>query len=207
LELIELDAALLAPGSLYYERLQVYRAHCYRQFGQLETARGLYHEAHQAAKLRGFGQSYPVRALLWCAVLDLASGANSGAQLAEIDAYLGELRALGEAHSLGHGLLGAAWAKQCCGDTARAAQLLDEATEVFEHARFESEAAWCRGDELAPSSDKRLSFPDASWRASACFYWLSEVPILAPQERWRAARAHFQARDVVAATEWMGLFF
>lgn len=206
LELIELDAALLPAGSLHVERLRVYRAHCYRQFGQRDAARGLYHEALQSARLRGFGEPFPARGLLWCDVLEVAELGQDHGQIQRIQRRIDDLRDWGDPHSLGHGLLAAAWVENWRRETARSKALLDEAATVFSEANFHSEATWCRGDDFMYS--KRTNIPEApAFNPPACDQWMASPSIGSVPQRWTKGRDHFAGRSPSDAMAWMGLFF
>lgn len=204
LDLLTLDAALLPAGSTHVERLMTYRAHAYRQLGQVAAARSLYEEALQAARLRGHGVAWPLRGVLWCAALEQSTGRSPASAGREIEQLLADLRAEGEPHSLGHGLLARAW---LAAGEERAA-LVREARASFARGGYGHETAWC--DRLLGEPGPALG-PGPDWRPAtgpmACDGWLSAFVLEDPSERRTTALTAFGAASLEAGTAWMGAFF
>lgn len=206
-KLAELDSALLPAGSVHVERLMVYRAHCYRQLGQVSAALSLYEEAYQAARLRGFGQSYPLRGALWCTVLEAVQSGTTAEFDSKVDGYLEQLWDFDDPYSLGLGLLAAAWLERRRGDESTAREHRREAARHFETRGFDAGAAWCR-DETSeePVSVKVPSVDRSENPLPACDQWLGDAELEDRAERRADARDAFERYDLKAARQWMGVF-
>ena len=212
LDLVELDAALLPPGSFHVERLRVYRAHLYRQSGQLDAARSQYHEAYQAACLRGFGQAYPLRGLLWCELLELVEDLQKDHPFERILELLEELRQINEPHSLANGLLATSRAFYFRNREEESNALLQESFQLFQDSGFPLEAQWCNAClSKAPSSSFTPSDSPAilpvPFAPGASDLWLTSIPLRPLAEGWHSARNSFNSDTMEAQLNWMGLFF
>lgn len=208
LELIELDAALLPPGSQYIDRLRTYRGHCYRQLGQPEAARSLYEDARQSAALAGRPAAYPLRGVLWCDLIDLAQGGDKHTLLKRINHRLDALRKLGEAYSLGLGLLGGAWALNLLEQNpAKSSEWADEAAAIFTRERYSFEAAWCQQEIREPLSLDSSPPTPPEHTLAACFAWLEHIPLSEPYAHWKNALHAFNRPAEYPPQAWMGIFF
>lgn len=203
LDMIQLDSELLQPGSTHAERLMTYRAHVYRQTGSLLAAISLYEEATERARLRGYGEAWPLRGRLWCLALEVAAG-GSTEMVGAADKLLSRIRSIGEIHSLGHALMGMAWLRQ---DD----ELLREARAVLEQDAYTSEAAWI-GEALGADVPVVRSGPPVGIAIPAagthvCDEWLVEIELEELLVRRRCAQGAFRDRTVEGGRQWMGCFF
>lgn len=216
LDLFSLSTSLLPPGDVQVERLMGYRAHCYRQCGQLEAARSLYEECVQALELRGAAAadggraskpSYSIRGLLWCDALEAARN-HSGEAAGRVKSRLIRLRQDDQSCSLGYGLLGAAWLDRLRKKRAEAEAQVAEARKVFAGAGYAPESAWCAavlGNPLALPEPAPPVLPDGA--PLACDRWILDVPLQSRRERFLAGVKGFHAAAPGDGPAWMGLFF
>lgn len=208
LELAELDSALLPTGSVHVERLMVYRAHCYRQLDQVSAARSLYEEAYQAARLRGFGEAYPLRGAVWCSVLEAARSNTDAGFAREIEGNLQKLRGLGEPYSLCLALMAVSWLEGSRGDEKTSLEYRRKAASCLQEAGFGAVAAWCRGEAVEERDSPELpSANPTDAPLPACDRWLGEATLEDLSARRASARQAFERHDKAAAREWMGVFF
>jgi tetratricopeptide (TPR) repeat protein len=158
LELLMVDEALLEPGSSDRDRLMVYRAHCLRELGEIESARNLYMEARAVARLRGMQDSpWAARGLAWCLIRE------SSDQMDPID--IREMMALSEAcsaeaHCRAMGQLALSWLRRREGDHEDARRCLDAASQDLAKIGCQVEASLAHGG--------LTSLSELDWRGVAC---------------------------------------
>lgn len=195
LELFDLDARLLAPGSRDVERLAIYRAHCYRQLSENDAARTLYSIARMRSELRGELSPYALRGLLWCAVID---GDISSAR-----SWLEALRTTDDKHSLALGLLAVASTLPA---NERASHL-NEAAELLEQEGYWRELAWVRKSPFPNPifGGKILNTPVQAHELNACDRALLQVDLRKMSDVYDTSLKAFE--QAASPTEWMGAFF
>lgn len=206
LQLLELDAALLPHGSVHADRLRVYRAHCYRQFGEIEAARSLYSESYQSARLSNADTSYAVRGLAWCAAIDVADALPIQAGITEIKDHIDEIAQthhFGRAHSLAHSHLALAWVVAKLDGIEASKEHLETARTLFDQEGFQHEAQWCASAFEDTPPPQPLIAPQTT--LSAAFAWLQDIPLEPLHPRWQRAREQFGNEP--SPRSWMGLFF
>jgi len=194
LDLLGLDTALIRPGSRHRYRLMVYRAHCYRQLGELEAARSLYDEAARAQELRGGVDGWALRGRLWTDALDAARR--------DLPFDGRPLGADENPHCRGHTLLALAW------KTANM-DLVREAAHTFERAKYTDEADWCSAVLGAPrtSSDRFGVLPIPEQVPMVCDAWVSSLELTELKARREDAVKRFRSPDFESGLVWMGTFF
>ena len=202
LDLIALDARMLAPGDAHVERLMVYRAHAYRQSQRVDAASSLYEEARQRARLRGHGEAYAVRGLLWC---DAVQGGSVHALVERIDL----LRSLAEPSSLALGLLAFAWRLAANGQATDAEGAVHEAATLLGSSGYRREAAWCGQLVGEADSDVAAEVPVLAGTTPAlvCDEWMLELPLEDARVRRASALRAFRGTRPTDALAWMGTFF
>jgi tetratricopeptide (TPR) repeat protein len=199
LDAFSLDESLLPRGGAERARLLVYRAHCYRELGELEVARALYGHARAVARLHGQpDNSWAVRGLAWCSV-------RAGADPSTIELPPpGSPIALPEAHPIGMTLLGRAWLHASTGRFDHARGDRDRAAELLEGSQHRLEASIARGHSPSNAS-LQLPAPPSPEELSACDLSFLAAQLCPLDERVaRAARALDQGIDVAGLT---GAFF
>lgn len=194
LELFSVDAQLLAHGSRDRERLMVYRAHCFRQLGQTEVARGLYAEALQLSEIRSESNAFALRGLVWCSVVENDSlGAHRWAN---------ELAGVRDVHSRALAEIGLAALE---GASGRREQGLEYARCLLEGANYHREAAWCGGESYrGVSVPTLLESPLVEPTLDICDLAHFEQPLRELVDVHDQSLEAFTKGDALG---WMGAFF